>query len=492
MHGFLFFPACCLILNLPIFMSVRMKWTITQRAVTPCLVLLACAALVAPPVYAESAKSKARQIKAQAQAQAKTSTKASASASAKASLKVSAKVPGKAARTKTPDKRRAVPLIASAALATPARESSGGNAEARLIDIYKLIGQANSREALIQAENLVREYPNFQLAQLVYGDLLAAQVRPIRTLGDVPDTTALSGAQKLAELRQESQQRLRALRERPEAGMMPSQFLTLSSRIKHAIAVDASRSRLYLFENTASGLKLLADYYISVGKSGIEKSLEGDLRTPLGVYFVTGSLDPKKLRDFYGSGALPINYPNQLDVKRGKTGSGIWLHGTPPQQFSRAPLATDGCVVLANPDLERIIKTVEIRSTPVVIAQSLKWVAPQTARADSKLFEDALSSWHAAKSSGDIPRLMSWYTADFTSYGKTLTEWKPAMTTEVKQLAGREVQLKDVSYMRWTDSADTMVVTFGELIQGAKSGQTKRQYWTRQGGQWKIFFEGVI
>ena len=452
-------------------MSVRIK-----RAVISLLISLTCVTLAAPSVYAESARSKVR----------------SAKALAKVSVKASIKASGKAARTKTPDKRRVLPTAASAALAAPARESSGGNAEARLIDIYKLVGQANSRDALMQAESLVKDHPNFQLAQLVYGDLLAGRARPIRTMGDVPDTTAMAGAQHLAELRQESQQRLRALRERPEAGLVPSQFLTLSSRVKHAIAIDASRSRLYLFENTTSGLKLLADYYISVGKSGIEKSLEGDLRTPLGVYFVTGSLDPKKLKDFYGSGALPINYPNQLDVKRGKTGSGIWLHGTPPQQFARAPQATDGCVVLANPDLERVIKTVEVRSTPVVIAQSLKWVAPQTVRADSKPFEDALSSWHAAKSSGDIARLMSWYTADFTSYGKTLAEWKPAMTTEVKQLAGREVQLKDVSYMRWTDSTDTMVVTFGELVQGAKSGTTKRQYWTRQDNQWKIFFEGVI
>jgi hypothetical protein len=42
------------------------------------------------------------------------------------------------------------------------------------------------------------------------------------------------------------------------------------------------------------------------------------------------------------------------DARRGKTGSGIWLHGTPPDQFVRAPKATDGCVVLANPDLERM------------------------------------------------------------------------------------------------------------------------------------------
>ncbi|MFS2036650.1 L,D-transpeptidase family protein [Polaromonas sp. CT11-55] len=377
--------------------------------------------------------------------------------------------------------------------AAPQRVARDGEAEARLIEIYKLIGQAAPREALRKAESLVKDHPNFQLAQLVYGDLLAGFTRPLRAPGDVPEITAnKAAAPLLAELRQESLLRLRALRERPAPGTVPSQFLALSPRNKHAIAVDASRSRLYLFENTPTGIKLVADYYISVGKSGIEKSVEGDLRTPLGVYFITSNLDPKSLRDFYGSGALPINYPNQLDVKRGKTGGGIWLHGTPPAQFSRAPLSTDGCVVLANPDLERIIRTVEVRSTPVVIAHSLKWVAPQSLASDIKSFENVLQDWHSAKSSGDIAKLTAWYTPDFTSYGKTLAEWTPALQSELKQLGGRGIQLKDVSYLRWTDSADTMVVTFGELVKGARTGRTKRQYWVRQGSQWKIFFEGAI
>ena len=37
-----------------------------------------------------------------------------------------------------------------------------------------------------------------------------------------------------------------------------------------------------------------------------------------------------------------------------------------------------------------------------------------------------------------------------------------------------------------------MVVTFGEVADGSRTGPTKRQYWVRQGNQWKIFFEGVI
>jgi L,D-transpeptidase YnhG len=372
------------------------------------------------------------------------------------------------------------------------KNTDDGVAEARLIAIYKLMGQAQNREALAKATELVNDVPHFQLAQLVYGDLLSAQTRPVKVFGDVPEISARNASSALAELREESLRRIKALRERPPAGTIPSQFLAISQRTKHAIAVDASRSRLYLFENTPAGLNLVSDYYISVGKAGTAKAAEGDQRTPLGVYYITSNLDPKSLKDFYGSGALPLNYPNILDSKRGKTGSGIWLHGTPAEQFSRPPQATDGCVVLANPDLLRIIRTVEIRTTPVVIATQLQWVTQQSLRSDSKPFEDALYAWRNAKTSGDLQQVLTFYTPDFTSNGKSLSQWEPTLKAEMSETQGRTIQLKDVSYLRWVDSADTMVVTFGEVAQGTRAGWTKRQYWMRQGAQWKIFFEGVI
>lgn len=374
----------------------------------------------------------------------------------------------------------------------PVEKSADGVAEARLIEIYKLIGNAQNREALAKAGKLVEDLPSFQLAQLVYGDLLTAQTRALKNFGDVPDTSARLAGTALSELREESVRRIRALRERPTPGTVPSQFLALSTRSKHAIAVDASKSRLYLFENSSSGMRLAADYYISVGKAGTSKTVEGDQRTPLGVYYITSNLDPKSLKDFYGSGALPISYPNILDSKRGKTGSGIWLHGTPPNQFSRPPQATDGCVVLANPDLKHIISTVEVRTTPVVIASELHWVPQHHIRNESKPFEEALHAWRNAKTSGNLQQILSFYTPDFTSNGKTLAQWTPTLRAELTEVQGRTIQLKDVSYLRWTDAADTMVVTFGEVADGTRTGWTKRQYWMRQGNQWKIFFEGVI
>lgn len=397
--------------------------------------------------------------------------------------------------------RRAAKAAAVSHAATPAAPVlRDGQAETRLLAIYQLADAGRSREALVQAENLARDYPNFQLAQLAVGDLLMSRTRPLRKPGNMPALPPLSDgdanpqtATTLQELRTESRQRVEAQRSRPPEHSVPAQFLELPQSSRHAIAVDASRSRLYLFENTPTGLRLVADYYASVGKLGIDKAVEGDQRTPLGVYFITSRLDPATLKDFYGAGALPINYPNPLDQSRGKTGGGIWLHGTPPDQFSRAPLATDGCLALANPDLERILRTVEPRSTPVVIAKQLQWVAPHSVQAERQSFDAVLNAWRSAKSGGDMKRLMGFYAPDFQSYRKKpLDEWSQVLQAETLALKGRELQLKDKSYLRWTDSADTMVVTFGEVAEGARTGPVKRQYWTRRGQQWQIFFEGVI
>ncbi|WP_416399999.1 L,D-transpeptidase family protein [Alicycliphilus denitrificans] len=397
-----------------------------------------------------------------------------------------------------------------------------GDAERRLLEIYRLTAEGHARQALPLAERLVRDHPNFQLAQLALGDLLAARARPVGRVGDVampppaaaarpvpaqipgislasaaaapaPQALPPAAIDTLSDLRAESRLRVDALKARPPQGSIPAQFLELSARTRHAIAMDASRSRLYLFENTDKGLVLVADYYASVGKLGTEKQAEGDQRTPLGVYYITSRLDPATLKDFYGAGALPINYPNPLDVHRGKTGSGIWLHGTPPSQFSRAPLATDGCLVLANPDLERLLKTVEPRTTPVVIARELRWVKPQALQAERQSFHDVLEAWRSAKSQGDTRRLLGFYAPEFQSHrNQDLQQWSQALQAEAQALQGRAVALKDKSVLRWTDSSDTMVVTFGEVTEGTRTGPVKRQYWTRKGARWQIFFEGVI
>ncbi|NJS35175.1 MAG: L,D-transpeptidase [Brachymonas sp.] len=377
----------------------------------------------------------------------------------------------------------------------PAASAQGLQAEARLLRIYQQIGQGQGRAALTTAQQLVDDHPNFALAQLVLGDLLMTQSQGIRALGDVPEATVRAAPGVLTDLREESLMRMRALRERPAPGLIPANFARLSPRNRHAIAVDASRARLYLFENTPQGIRLVADYYASVGKLGIEKNIEGDLKTPLGIYYVTNTLDPNSLQDLYGAGALPINYPNPYDLRRGKTGSGIWLHGVPQGQFARAPKATDGCVAISNPDLQEVLKRIEIRTTPVVILPKIEWINPAQSGADVAAFDRAFAAWRQAKAAGHLELTLSSYTADFNSYGKTLADWRGILGNELAKK--RSSELKDQTVLHWAESAQsaTMVVTFSEVPTGAVTGPTKRQYWLRSpatGNQWKIFFEGII
>jgi len=417
---------------------------------------------------------------------------ASSQGAAKAKAAAPAGAPGKAKAKKTKARSQASrPTRKAAAAAAPIQ--AAGNAEARLIAVYELFGRGQSREALAKARELVRAYPHFQLAQLVYGDLLAAQVPPTHALSDTANIARLRGDPALADLHEESRRRLQALRDRPPPGTVPSQFLALSARSRHAIAVDASRSRLYLLENGPQGLRVVADYYISVGKAGIDKQVEGDARTPLGVYHVTSNLDPRSLRDFYGAGALPINYPNAYDQRRGRTGSGIWLHGTPPQQYARAPLASDGCVVMANPDLRQLVRRVQVGATPVVIAQRLEWIEAPRARTEAENFDRALMAWRDARHRGDADRLAQFYLPDFQQ--RKSGPGKAGNSPQKEELAygnGRNIQLKDISYLRWKDQDDTMVATFGEVAEGEKKGRLRRQYWLRQHSEWKLFYEDVL
>ncbi|MBX3611283.1 MAG: L,D-transpeptidase [Hydrogenophaga sp.] len=285
--------------------------------------------------------------------------------------------------------------------------------EARLIQIYRAIA-AGDPQALPLAAALVRDVPSFQLGQLVYGDLLLARS------GSFPDfCTATDGPPavrgQLQKLRTEAQRRLGALKEMPPAGLVPEQALQVARNVRHVVVVDASHSRVYVFEHQANGLQLLRSFYASIGQAGFDKWVKGDLRTPLGVYFITSRLDDQQVEELYGIGALPLNYPNEHDRRLGRTGSGIWLHGVPRATYSRSPYATGGCVALANDDMAYLMQVLQTRRTPVVITDEVTWVRPADKAAQRQSFESLLGQWQQARARGDRGALQALQTADYNN-----------------------------------------------------------------------------
>ena len=159
-------------------------------------------------------------------------------------------------------------LAAGAATATP---------EDQLSEVFQAIETKHLDQAMKRVDALIRDHPNFRLAHLVRGDLLLAKGRPLQTFGNVDKTVP---QEKIEELRDEAMARLRAQRQRPGEDRLPRHVLQLHPAQKHALVVDSRRSRLYVFENADSRPRLIADYYVTLGKNGIDKTREGDQKTP--------------------------------------------------------------------------------------------------------------------------------------------------------------------------------------------------------------------
>jgi len=410
------------------------------------------------------------------------------------------------AQAQTPKPAKATRSLAPAA--APFATTNGLSSQQideRLLGIYHAIAEAKNREALALAEKLTQIQPNFQLGQMLYADLLLAQTRPVAMPGSAPEALTRDAPGAITDLRDEARQRIKALQERPPAGAIPENFTAINSWSPHAIAVDISKSRLYLFARNAAGqLQLQHDYYISIARLGAVKTNEGDLRTPLGIYFITSHLQPEQVGSFYGAGALPLNYPNPYDVRRGKSGSGIWLHGTPATQYSRAPQASEGCVVMTNPDFRVLSSAVELRTTPVVIAPQLRWVPENAAQNTAQnatqsawlnSFDAAWLAWRQTKLAGDLPQLAPFYYANFA--GQNKLSWPQFYNTLLQEKRAGGLRLPEhlsaVSRLYWRESADEEIVitTFAQTVAG--KSKNRRQYWRRKGGEpWRIFYESDV
>jgi len=361
--------------------------------------------------------------------------------------------------------------------------------EALLNRAFEDIGRQRFDAALDHIEALIRARPNFRLAHLIKGDLLLAKARPLATLGNAPN----GPADRIMDLREEAVARLRAYREPHSSDQVPGYLLQLLPEQKYAIVVDTGRSRLYLFQNEGGQPRYVGDYYISTGKRGALKLRAGDQKTPIGVYHVTSSLPRKKLSDFYGNGAFPINYPNEWDRRQGRNGHGIWLHGTPSDTYSRPPRASDGCVVLSNSDLDALATHLQIGLTPVIISEEVEWLSVEEWKAERRSFLQALDAWRADWESLDTDRYLGHYSPSFAANGQDRDAWGRHKRQVNGAKSWVKVRVSDLSLLRTPGKEEVVVVTFSQDYRSNNLSNVmkKRQYWLREGGRWRIVYEGA-
>ncbi len=376
--------------------------------------------------------------------------------------------------------------------------SASPEAEALLINTLIEIKNNRLATALAEIEKTIQAYPNFRLAHLVKGDLLLARTQPLTTIGNTNGVPH----ERIEELREEAKARLvRFQHERP-VGRVPRYLLQLQPQQKYAFVVDTSKYTLYVFENVNGAPRYIADYYTSIGKNGIDKFREGDKKTPLGVYHVTSSLPRDRLNvlygdkksELYGTGAYPINYPNEWDRRQGRNGHGIWLHGVPFDTYSRPPRSSDGCVALTNEDLERIGRSVQVGLTPVIISNDVEWVTPDASTALRKELAHEFEGWRADWESLDTEKYLKRYSANFFSGKQDIADWSDHKRKVNDRKSWIKVKVDKVSMFLYPGSRnDLAVVTFEQDYASSNLTQKsrKRQYWIKEGQSWKIIYEGA-
>lgn len=371
--------------------------------------------------------------------------------------------------------------------------------EASLLKGLILFRSGRLDEARAELAGLTRRAPKFHLAHLVQGDLLLAQTQTVTDIGTTPLLAGLRAEEEaLAQLRAEAEVRLRAYLDALPQDRLPRALLTLGEEVQTAIVVDKESHRLYIYERRAQGEppRLVRDYYVSTGRANGNKVLRGDLRTPEGVYFITSHIPSSALPDKYGSGAFPLNYPNELDRRLGKTGDGIWLHGTETAFYSRPPLDSEGCVVLPNIDLDQAAAFIRPGVTPLVITARVEWVDEPAWRRERQELLDALRLWVEDWTSGDVERYLSHYAADFWSPGFDLEKWQVRKRAVAGGKAFQQVELSNLSLFAYPQSAsngrDMVVASFRQHYRSNNfnSDMGKRLYLTRESGRWRVLYEG--
>ncbi|MBQ7607571.1 MAG: L,D-transpeptidase family protein [Desulfovibrionaceae bacterium] len=174
-----------------------------------------------------------------------------------------------------------------------------------------------------------------------------------------------------------------------------------------SIAVDKDKKNFFFLREDCTKESLVP---CTTGKVDGDKQVLHDLKTPEGIYFVQKHI-PRGL-DFreYGGRAFTLDYPNPVDILRGKTGSGIWIHS---KGYGLVP--TRGCVAIGLNDLIQAEKRIR-RGMPVIIAETIECKEKDPESEIALAFKNRMLDWAKAWGARS-ERMFSFY--DAKSYSRT-------------------------------------------------------------------------
>ncbi|MCF8113978.1 MAG: L,D-transpeptidase family protein [Desulfotignum sp.] len=191
------------------------------------------------------------------------------------------------------------------------------------------------------------------------------------------------------------------------AGSVPAAVIFLPEN-QTAVLVEKLTQRFYVYraDPDTRTLDLVFETACSTGEMPGPKQVEGDKKTPEGIYFLIDEYEDRYLSPIYGKKAFPTDYPNFMDRHQGKTGSAIWIHGTDKEL---KPMDTNGCIALENEDVESLSSYVTLDFTPLIIQEKILYADPKDLQKKKERIMQFVDNWAQAHLTGSYQQYISFY-----------------------------------------------------------------------------------
>jgi murein L,D-transpeptidase YafK len=252
--------------------------------------------------------------------------------------------------------------------------------------------------------------------QKAFGDLHAAQKQMVAFL--TPSAEKAAVRQEVAKTASAEKKALpvQVSASLPDLGReIPYPFL-FAGEAENLLLCEKDTTTLYVFRKTGGKLTLVKAYPCLIGANQRDKRKDGDLATPVGVYFFLRFVPGKNLAENYGHGAFVLNYPNFLDRRGGKDGTGIWLHGhSAGKSLGDEVVNTRGCIVVSNDALKEMSGYLKPNGTAIAIVNKLTFTKAENQEALARELTAFVDAWRKAWESRNVQKYMGHYAPDFVS-----------------------------------------------------------------------------
>jgi len=280
----------------------------------------------------------------------------------------------------------------------------------------------------------------------------------------------------------------------------PVDLLSIDSSIYSIFLVDKKRSRLFVYARNAAGdLVRVADEYVVTGAKLGDKQVEGDARTPNGIYRFSKRLHGKGLELRYGPVAYPIDYPNFLDVLHHKNGSGIWMHGYAEGVGRRPPRDTKGCFALPNSRLLNVSQYVKLGHSWVIVGEGFEFGDDEKQQALLTSVRQSMNAWEHDWTSLHTEDYLQHYHKNFHAGHWNLGLWKMHKRRVNASKSFIHVDISNLTLIHAPNPSQEGEVVVADFDQHYQSDNYqdvthKRMYWVRSQSTeaWKILIEETL